>query len=65
PELKAEGQAREIVRKIQEERKKLGTKLDEKIDVTLEDWPEKFTEYIKKETLISFISKGEFSVKKA
>lgn len=57
-----EGQAREIVRKIQEERKKLETKLDEKVDVVLESWPGKFEDYIKKNALVQSISKGEFKV---
>ncbi|MBI3888043.1 class I tRNA ligase family protein, partial [Candidatus Microgenomates bacterium] len=38
PELEALGQARDIVRKIQEERKKLGTRLDEKVSVNFEYW---------------------------
>ncbi len=61
--LVAEGHAREIVRKIQEERKKLGTKLDEKVEVTMESWPKDFEEYIKKNALVDSISEGEFSVK--
>ncbi len=58
PELKAEGEARDIIRKIQEERKKLGTKMDEKIDVVLPDYPEEFTIYIKKQALIRNLTKG-------
>jgi isoleucyl-tRNA synthetase len=61
--LVAEGHAREIVRKIQEERKKLGTKLDEKVEVTMESWPKDFEEYIKKNALVHSIAEGEFSVK--
>ncbi len=61
--LIAEGHAREIVRKIQEERKKLGTKLDERVEVTLETWPKDFESYIQKNALVHAISKGEFSVK--
>ena len=41
PKLIAEGQMRDIVRKIQEERKILGTKLDETIKVTLPSWPKR------------------------
>ena len=63
-ELIAEGQARELVRKIQEERKKLGTSLDEQIAVSLEEWPGKFEEYIKKQALVKMLSKGEFEVKR-
>ncbi len=62
PKLKAEGEARGIVRKIQEERKKLGTRLDERVKVQLPDWPKDFEDEIKRKTLISSLSKGEFRV---
>ncbi len=62
PELKLEGEAREIMRKIQDERKNLKTDLDEKVDVTLPTWPKEFEEEIKKKTLIENLSKGEFKV---
>ena len=58
------GKAREIIRKIQEERKKLGTNPNEKIDVILEEWPSEFEEEIKRKTLIASISKGNFLVKR-
>jgi isoleucyl-tRNA synthetase len=59
------GQAREIVRQIQEERKKLETKLDEKVDVILSNWPQQHEDYIKRNALISVLSKGAtFQVKK-
>ncbi len=58
------GIAREIVRQIQEERKKIGTRLDEKIDVALPQWPARFEDYIKRNALINTLSKGEFMVKK-
>jgi isoleucyl-tRNA synthetase len=58
------GAAREIVRKIQEERKRLGTRLDEKVNVSLEDWPKEFEEYIKGKALIKKLTKGDFSVSK-
>ena len=64
PELEAEGDARGIVRKIQEERKKLETSLDEKVDVSLETWPVEHEEYIKKNALVNELSKGEFGVKR-
>ena len=64
-ELKAEGEARDIIRKIQEERKKLGTNLEEKVEVMLPDWPEKFAEHIKKKALVTTLTKSDtFSVKK-
>lgn len=65
-ELEEIGQARDFVRKIQEERKKLGTAMDEKVDVTLPDWPASQEEYIKKHALISTLQKGsEFLVKRS
>jgi len=63
-ELILEGKAREIIRKIQEERKKLGTELDEKVSVTLEEWPKKFEEYIKQQALVARLQKGSFEIKK-
>ncbi len=65
PELKAEGDARQIVRQIQEERKKLGTELDELVNVTLPEWPEKFEDEIKRKALVKELKKGEFTVKSA
>lgn len=53
------GQARDIIRQIQEERKKLDTKLDEKVVVTLPFWPKEFEEDIKKKALVSSITKGD------
>jgi isoleucyl-tRNA synthetase len=61
-ELKQEGEVRVLVRKIQEERKKLGTALDEKVVVHLPAWPEKFEADIKKRALVKSLEKGEFSV---
>jgi len=58
------GLARDIVRNIQEERKNLKTRPNEKIDVSVPYWPEEFTDYIKRKTLISNLSKGDFSVKR-
>ncbi|OGH14837.1 MAG: isoleucine--tRNA ligase [Candidatus Levybacteria bacterium RIFCSPHIGHO2_01_FULL_37_33] len=58
-ELQREGEAREIVRMIQEERKNLGTRLDEKIEVVLLSWPKEFEDYIKKRTLVLNLKKGE------
>ncbi len=62
PELKSEGEARDIVRSIQEERKSLGTKLDELVSVTLPAWPMQHEDYIKKNALVSSIQEGEFKV---
>ena len=51
--------ARDIVRKIQEERKKLQTKPNDKIKVTIPFWPREHEEYIKKKALIRKLTKGE------
>ena len=59
PQLRAEGEARELVRKIQEERKRLGCKLDQWVTVCLPKWPKDFEEYIKRETLSKKILWGE------
>ena len=63
-DLKAEGDAREIIRSIQGERKKLATALDEKIRVYLPDWPKEFAGEIKKRALVSEIRKGDFKVER-
>jgi isoleucyl-tRNA synthetase len=57
-ELADEGEARDIVRRIQEKRKEAGCRLDELITVELIDWPEKFEDSIKKETLAKKLVKG-------
>ncbi|MDO8660133.1 MAG: isoleucine--tRNA ligase [Candidatus Parcubacteria bacterium] len=62
-ELEEEGEAREIVREIQKQRKILGTTLDEKVNVSLENWPVAFESYIKKNALVEILQKGsKFSV---
>jgi isoleucyl-tRNA synthetase len=59
------GLARDIVRKIQEERKKLNTSPTEKVKVFIPFWPEEHEDYIKKKALISVIEKSkEFLVLK-
>ena len=57
-ELKEEGEAREVVRQIQDARKSAGCQLDQLIKVKLPDWPEKYTDYILKETLATALVKG-------
>ncbi len=65
PDLKKEGESRDIVRSIQEARKSLGTALDEKIDVVLPSWPKEFEDYIKKRALVDVLSKGDkFEIKR-
>ncbi len=58
-ELQKEGQAREIIRKIQIKRKEAECGLDEKVEVVLPDWPEEYTEKIKRDTLSSKLTKGD------
>lgn len=58
-ELKEEGQMRVIIRKIQEERKKLGTALDEKVIVHLPEWPKRFEHEIKAKALVSEIKQSD------
>lgn len=60
--LREEKEAREIVRMIQEERKKLGTKLNEKVDAVLNNWPKDMEIYIKNRALVRNIKKGSFEV---
>lgn len=59
------GEARDIVRKIQEERKKIGTALDEKVNVAIPQWPKEFEDEIKRKALINNLSEGEFLVTKS
>ncbi|MEK7070640.1 MAG: class I tRNA ligase family protein, partial [Patescibacteria group bacterium] len=62
-ELKAEGEAREIMRVIQAERKRQGTKISERIDVQLSGWPKEFEDEIKRKTLVdNLIQSDEFKV---
>ncbi|QQG40469.1 MAG: isoleucine--tRNA ligase [Candidatus Levyibacteriota bacterium] len=57
------GKARDIIRSIQEERKKLGTSLDEYVDVVIESWPKEFENTIKKKALVKTLIKGnQFNV---
>ncbi|PIR79726.1 MAG: isoleucine--tRNA ligase [Candidatus Levybacteria bacterium CG10_big_fil_rev_8_21_14_0_10_35_13] len=59
------GLARDIVRKIQQERKKLETKANEKVMVYLPYWPKEHEEYIKKKAMINkIIEDNDFKVVK-
>lgn len=57
-ELADEGEARDLIRKIQGKRKEAGCNLDELVTVELPGWPKKFEDYIKKETLARKLVKG-------
>ena len=63
PELRQEGEARELVRQIQQLRKEKGCRIDERITVALpkqyETFPDKLIAYIKKETLADTVTWGE------
>ena len=64
-ELIAEGEARELVRKIQGLRKKMGCRLDQKIKVSGPQWPKEkeLQDYIKKETLTTeLLTSPEFKL---
>lgn len=57
------GKMRDIIRKIQQQRKVLGTTFDEKVDVQLPEWPEQYTAEIKKQALVDTLTKAsEFVV---
>jgi len=59
------GLARDIVRKIQEERKNLQTQPNDKVTVTIPFWPKEHEAYIKRKALVSKILEAEkFSVTK-
>ncbi len=58
PALKAEGEAREIVRTIQAARKTAATGLDELVEVELPAWPGDYTDYIKKQALVRDLKIG-------
>mgnify|MGYP000020591039 CR=1 FL=1 len=58
-ELKEEGEARDIIRQIQEGRKMSGCGLTDLVEVGLPYWPSKFEEEIKKKTLTKKLYKSE------
>ncbi len=62
PELKLEGQARELVRQIQDQRKALNVPLASQVDVTLPEWPSEWEAFLKQKAKIRHLQKGEFSV---
>lgn len=58
-QLRSEGQARDLIRQIQDARKELNTALDEMVITYLPDWPKEFEIYIKKQTLSSELRKSD------
>jgi isoleucyl-tRNA synthetase len=67
PELKEEAKARELIRKIQLERKKMGLNLAQKVEVKNSWIPsdKNITQWVLKKAQISNIVKGSFKVAKA
>jgi len=67
PELKEESDARDLIRKIQEERKRLNLNLTQKVDVKIEKLPtsNKLIQWMLKKAQISHLEEGVFTVKKA
>ena len=53
------GEVRDLIRQIQSERKKMGTKIDQKINVYLSSWPQDFEKEIKKKALVNEIIKSD------
>ena len=67
PELKEEGKTRELIRRIQKERKQMGVRLAEKVNVS-SPWIPSDSALIKRiygKTFAEKLSKGEFKVRKA
>jgi isoleucyl-tRNA synthetase len=58
PELKAEGEARDVMRQIQNMRRKAGLKVGQVVEVTLKSWPESWQDEIEKKTDVR-LKKGE------
>ncbi|MCL5004147.1 MAG: isoleucine--tRNA ligase [Patescibacteria group bacterium] len=59
PELKAEGEARDLVRQIQDLRKEAGCKVTDRIRIFAPSWPKEFEDYIKKETLAESVASAK------
>jgi isoleucyl-tRNA synthetase len=66
-ELKEESEVRELVRRIQEERKRLGLNLTQKVDVKVSKIPtnDKLLAWMKKKAQIASLEKGSFKVTKS
>ena len=59
PELKEEGEARDLIRQIQEARKEAGCETKDIIELGLPSWPKKFEEEIKRKTMAKSIYMAE------
>ena len=58
PALKRKGEAREIIRQIQQARKEAECDLAEKVTVELPQWPKEYEDQIKRETLAKSLIKA-------
>lgn len=67
PELKEEADVRDLIRKIQDERKRLGLNLTQKVDVRLDKLPmsKELIQWMSKKAQISNLTEGRFKVSKA
>ncbi len=59
PELKEEGEARDLIRQIQQLRKEQNLTLRDKTDIKLPSWPKKFEKMILQQTASISIEKGK------
>lgn len=63
--LREEGEARELIRKIQNARRKAGLKINDKIIVALPSWPKRLENYLKNKVLAEKLIKAkEFKLNK-
>lgn len=65
PELKAEGEARELMRSIQKLRKTAGLGLDEQATVSAPSWPEEWQTEIEQKTKSSLIQGATLEIKRS
>lgn len=64
PELKEEADTRDLIRKVQEARKNLGVKINDKVNLTTNWMPsdKKLKDWLMKKTLVNKVTTGEFGV---
>jgi isoleucyl-tRNA synthetase len=58
PELKAEGEAREVMRQVQQLRKEAGVQMADWVNVQLPNWPKEWEEQIKSKTKVKELKQG-------
>ena len=58
-DLKREGKVRDLIRKIQEERKKLGLRQNQFIKLELPDYPKEYEDIIARKVMAKSIKKGK------